>query len=383
MVDFRFQLPTEIFFGKEAMSNLPNLVKGKKVLLTYGFGSIKKMGLYDEVVNVLQKECPVFAELSGIAPNPKVSSVREGVKIIKEKGLDFILAVGGGSVIDGSKCIARAVYYDGDPWQMIKDGATVENAVPLGCILTLSATGTETNMNAVISNDETSEKIPSYSLKQIPKFAILNPEYTYSVDAFQTAAGTVDIMAHVFEQYFSANSDAMVADQFAIGILKTCMKYAPVGLMKPDNYVARANLMWSSTMALNGLLSAGKMTDWASHQIEHGVSAISDITHGVGLAIIFPAWMNYVISKGADVEKFEILGKELFGLVGSDLASRFVLMLGQFFASIGMPAKLSQVGIKKEDLPLMAERTMLGRSSIGGFMKLNQEDVLNILNAAY
>ncbi len=383
MVDFRFQLPTEIFFGKKALDNLASLVKGKKVLLTYGFGSIKKMGLYDEVVKVLRKECPVYAELSGIAPNPKISSVRDGVKIIKEKGLDFILAVGGGSVIDCSKCIARAVYYDGDPWQMVKDSLEVENAIPLGCVLTLSATGTESNINSVISNDETAEKIPSYSRLHLPKFAILNPEFTYSVDAYQTAAGTVDIMAHVFEQYFSANSDAMVADQFAIGILKTCMKYAPVGLMKPDNYEARANLMWSSTMALNTLLTAGKVTDWASHQIEHGVSAISDITHGVGLAIIFPAWMNYVISKGADVKKFEILGKELFGLEGKDLALRFVLMLGQFFASIGMPAKLAQVGIKKEDLSLMAERTMLGRSSIGGFMKLNQEDVLNILNAAY
>ena len=313
MIDFRFQLPTEIFFGKSALDNLPKLIEGKKVLLSYGSGSIKNSGLYDKVVLALQANAQKFVELAGIEPNPKVSSVRKGVALVREQGLNFILAVGGGSVVDCSKCIARAVYYDGDAWQMVKESGDTEKALPLGCIITLAATGTENNQNAVISNDETLEKIPTYSPGQIPKFALLNPEYTYSVNAYHTAAGAVDIMAHIFEQYFSPNSSkaAMVSDQFAIGLLKTCLNYAPIALVKPKNYQARANLMWSSTMALNGLLSAGKLTDWASHQIEHGVSAVSDITHGVGLAIIFPAWMDFVLWQGADKARFEVLATEL------------------------------------------------------------------------
>ncbi len=383
MIDFRFQIPTEIFFGKTALDNLPQLIRGKKVLLTYGGGSIKKNGLYDQVVSILQAESKAFAELSGIAPNPRVSSVHQGVRLVRDKQLDFILAVGGGSVVDCSKCIARAVYYDGDAWQMVKSAESVSNAVPLGCIITMAATGTESNQNAVISNDQTQEKIPCYSQLQIPRFALLNPEFTYSVGAYHTAAGVVDIMAHVFEQYFSSTVSAMVSDQFAIGILKTCLHYAPVALLKPNDYEARANLMWASTMALNGLLAAGKYTDWASHQIEHGVSAVSDITHGVGLAIIFPAWMEYVLSQGADKDRFATLDKELFALDGKDKPSGFITMLREFFASLGMPARLSQVGIKQEDLPIMAEKTMLSRESIGGFLKLNQEAVLQILQAAY
>ncbi len=385
MIDFRFQLPTEIFFGKSALDNLPKLIEGKKVLLSYGSGSIKNSGLYDKVVLALQANAQKFVELAGIEPNPKVSSVRKGVALVREQGLNFILAVGGGSVVDCSKCIARAVYYDGDAWQMVKESGDTEKALPLGCIITLAATGTENNQNAVISNDETLEKIPTYSPGQIPKFALLNPEYTYSVNAYHTAAGAVDIMAHIFEQYFSPNSSkaAMVSDQFAIGLLKTCLNYAPIALVKPKNYQARANLMWSSTMALNGLLSAGKLTDWASHQIEHGVSAVSDITHGVGLAIIFPAWMDFVLWQGADKARFEVLATELFGIEGKDKAARFVEKLREFFVSLGMPERLSQVGVKKEDLRLMAEKTMLSRKEIGGFFKLNQDDVLQILQAAY
>ncbi len=383
MIDFKFQIPTEMFFGKTALDNLPELIRGKKVLLTYGGGSIKKNGLYKQVVEILEADSADFAELAGIDPNPKVSSVHQGVKLIKERCLDFILAVGGGSVVDCSKCISRAVYYDGDPWEMVKNAASVEQAVPLGCIITLAATGTENNQNAVISNDQTLEKIPSYDTMQIPRFALMNPEYTYSVNAYHTAAGAVDIMAHVFEQYFSPTVGAMVADEFAIGILKTCLSYAPVALLQPTDYEARANLMWASAMALNGLLAAGKATDWASHQIEHGVSAISDITHGVGLAIIFPAWMDYVLGQGVEKGKFETLAEQLFALEGKNKAKRFVLMLREFFTSLGMPSKLSQVGVKKEDLETMAQRTMLSRSYIGGFYKLKQNDVLQILQAAY
>ncbi len=383
MNDFYFQLPTQIFFGKTALDNLPNLIKGKKVLLTYGSGSIKKSGLYDKVVKVLRAEANSFAELSNIAPNPKVSSVRKGVEMVREQGLDFILAVGGGSVVDCSKCIARAVYYDGDAWQMVKNGDNPAQAVPLGCIMTLAATGTENNANAVISNDETLEKIPTYSLLQVPSFAILNPEETYSVNARHTAAGSVDIMAHIFEQYFSPTDDMMVCDEFSIGLLKTCLQYAPVALLKPQDYQARANLMWASTMALNGLIAAGKVSDWASHQMEHGVSAVSDITHGVGLAIILPAWMDFVLAKGAPKRRFEELGTQLFALEGDKIAERFVLMLKEFFVSLGMPNRLSQVGIKKEDLQAMAQKTMLSQKSIGGFFELNQDDVLQILQAAF
>jgi len=383
MIDFKFQIPTEIFFGKTALDNLASLIEGKKVLLSYGSGSIKKNGLYAKVVQILQASAAKFVELAEIAPNPKVSSVRKGVSLVHEHGLDFILAVGGGSVVDCSKCIARATHYDGDAWQMVKNGEEVEQAVPLGCIITLAATGTENNPNAVISNDQTLEKIPTYSPKQVPRFALLNPEDTYSVNAYHTSAGAVDIMAHVFEQYFSPTQGAMVADQFAIGLLKTCLQYAPVALRKPDDYQARANLMWASTMALDGLLAAGKVTDWASHQIEHGVSAVSDITHGAGLAIIFPAWMDFVLAQGADKAKFALLATELFGLEGDDIAVRFVAKLREFFASLGMPTRLSQTGIKKDDLPQMAEKTMLARPSIGEFLRLKQEDVLQILQAAF
>jgi len=383
MEDFIFNIPTKIFFGRNSLSKLGKLIQNKRVLLSYGGGSIKKSGLYNKITKILDISNCYYRELSGIKPNPRVASVRQGIEICQKNELNFILAVGGGSVIDASKAISRGFHYDGDPWEMIKNAHEVKQAIPLGCVLTLSATGTEMNPNAVISNEKTMEKIPTYSNKQKPAFAILNPELTYGVSKYQTSAGIVDIFSHILEQYFSHVKGCDVQDSLAESLLRVCIKYAPIALSKPKNYDARANLMWSGTLALNGLLCAGKLGDWASHKIEHGVSAISDVTHGVGLAIIIPHWMRYVLDDKTEF-KFAQYGRNVWSLMGSDseIAKEAISKSADFFLSLGMPKTLSSLGIKKQDLKIMANKTMLGGKFIGEFKKLKEKDVFCILEQA-
>jgi hypothetical protein len=375
-------MPTKIIFGKDRIDKIAKEIKkyGNNILMVYGQGSIKKIGLYDKVVKVLEDNGIQYTELAGVKPNPRISSARKGVKICKEKDIDFILAVGGGSTIDCSKAIAVGSKYDGDPWDFFIGKAKIEDATPLGTILTLSATGSEMNGNAVLTNEETVDKLPIHSSKVIPKFSLLDPTLTYSLPPKQTAAGVIDIYSHTMEQYFSSVEGAWVTDKLSEGIFQTCIHYGPIALKEPENYEARANLMWASTVALNGLLAMGKTRgDWATHAMEHEVSAIYDLTHGVGLAIIAPNWMEFVYED--DIDKFYQYAKNVWGVEGDDkkaVARKGIEKTREFFKSLGVPVTLKDAGIDESKLEEMSKKaTRTGE--IGDLKKLDSNDVQKIL----
>ncbi len=383
MKNFIYQAGTKIVFGKNQVNNLvEEVVKfSDRVLITYGKGSVIKSGLLAKVTSLFEEKGVFFKELNGIQPNPRISSVREGVKLCRENQLGFVLALGGGSVIDASKAIAAGVNYEGDAWDFCLRKAVVDNPLPLGCALTLAATGSEMNGNAVISNDETQEKLAMGSDLLRPKVSMLDPTYTFSVNKWQTAAGTVDIISHIFEQYFTPDPGTDVQDNIAESIIKTCIKYGPIALEDPENYEARANLMWASSIALNGLTSTGKMMgDWATHGIEHEVSAIYDLTHGAGLAIIFPNWMKYVLNE-KNAFKFARLGKNVFGIFDEDelvAANKTIEAIRAFFSSLDMPSKLSEVDIPDTYFKEMGDKACKF-GPIGYFKRLNNDAVTEIL----
>jgi len=306
MENFHLSMPTNIYFGHGMVKKLTkHLNQYKRILLVAGGGSIKKNGVYEQVRAVLDSMQIKVFELWGVQPNPDIESVREGIKICKDNDIEFILAVGGGSVIDASKAIAAGFYFKDDPWLLFYDETKVKKALPIGVILTLPATGSETNGNAVVSNREKQEKLSIHSDLLKPVFAILDPYYTFSLPQSQTAAGSADILAHLFEQYFSKNLDNYLIDRMTEAVMKTVIKYAPIAIKEPENLAAREQLMYASTLALNGLLSSGKVTDWATHALEHEVSATHDVTHGVGLAILFPRWMKYCYSDDKAIKYVE------------------------------------------------------------------------------
>ena len=282
MENFNFCVGTRILFGKGQEEKLPELLRpyGNKVLLTYGGGSIKRTGLYDRIKNLLH-EFEIF-ELGGIEPNPRIESVYAGAEICKEEDIDVILAVGGGSTIDCSKAIAAAAYYEGDAWDLILHPDWIEKALPICTVLTLSATGSEMDNGGVITNLKTKEKLGFGNPLLLPKASVLNPENTFTVPASQTAAGSADIMSHILEVYFDTRR-AAVPDRISEGLLKTVIQYAPIAVREPENYEARAELMWTSSLAINGICSTGKDCAWSCHPMEHELSAYYDITHGVGL----------------------------------------------------------------------------------------------------
>jgi len=296
MKNFRHEIRTVIYFGKGEVKALgPELKKrAKKVLIVTGGGSVKKNGILDSVVKQIKETGIPFTELSGVVPNPRLKSVYKGIDRCKKESVDFILAVGSGSVIDASKAIAAGVRYKGDVWDFFKKGTPLNDALPIATVLTLSATGSEMNGNTVITKDDTKRKLAFGSPLLRPVFSILDPEYTYTVDKFNTAAGVVDVMVHVFEQYFSHTKGADVQDRMAEGLLKVCIKYGPIVHKNPKDYIARANIMWAGSLALNDLVGNGKEEDWASHAIEHALSAVYDISHRAGLAIVSPSWIQHV-----------------------------------------------------------------------------------------
>ncbi|OYP45113.1 NADH-dependent alcohol dehydrogenase, partial [Lachnotalea glycerini] len=278
-------------------------------------------------------------ELAGIEPNPKIESVREGVRLCREHQIDVILAVGGGSTIDCSKVIGAAYYYEGDAWDIVTTPSLIDKVLPIITILTIAATGSEMNKNAVITNMQTNEKLGTASTNMIPQTSILNPEYMFTLPAIQTAAGTADIMSHVLENYFQKTEGAFEQDKISEGLLKTCIKYCPIAIKEPDNYEARANLMWASSLALNGLCGCGKGGSWTCHPIEHELSAYYDITHGVGLAIITPSWMRYILSDQT-VDKFVEYAVNVWGLSPMEdkfkLANQAINKTEEFFISCGI-----------------------------------------------
>lgn len=380
MNNFYFHLPTEVYFGKGQIKKLPEILSGfgKKALLVYGGGSIKRSGLYDEVLSLCKQSGTEIFELSGIDPNPRVESVREGAKICKENDIDVVLAAGGGSTIDCAKMIAAAAKSEEDAWELVIHQDKIKDALPIVDILTLSATGSEMDPFAVISNMKENMKIGVTSELFKPKASIMDPSYTCSVPKNQTAAGTADIMSHIFENYFSNVKEGFMQSRMAEALLKTCIKYGPIAYNDPENYEARANLMWASSWAINGLLSAGNEVEWCVHPMEHELSAFYDITHGVGLAILTPRWMEYVLSEKT-LDKFVEYGVNVWGISKDkekeEIAKEAIKNTYDFFKGLNIPMTLKEVGIDETHLEEMAEK--VGEIK-GAYKPLNKEDMLNI-----
>ncbi len=388
MLNFNYNIPTKVFFGDGKIEVLGKQIKkyGSRILLAYGGGSIKKIGLYDKVVKILRENNIPYYELSGIEPNPRVESVAEGVRICRDNKIDFILAVGGGSTIDCSKAIAAAYYYEGNPWDLVIGKAKIEKVLPIGTILTLAATGSEMDAGAVITNMETNQKYGFGHPGFFPKFSILDPTYTYTVSKYQTASGVADIMSHTFEEYFSNEKGAYLQDRLAEGILKTCIRYGRIAIDEPENYEARANIMWASSLAINGLLGYGKDSAWSVHPLEHELSAYYDITHGIGLAILTPHWMEEVLDENT-LWKFVEYGINVWNIDSSldemEIARLSIEKTSEFFKSLDIPMSLREVGIGEEKLETMAKDVIEYKNGpVGNFKGLGYEDVLSIYKKA-
>ena len=384
MNSFVYDIPTKVYFGKNQLGHLGEELSkyGKKVLMTYGGGSIKKSGLYDKVVAEIKKVGLELFELSGIEPNPRVSSVNAGAKICKEEGIDVLLAVGGGSVIDCTKYIGAAAFYDGDAWDILEQKTDVTKCLPVLDILTLAATGSEMDYGGVISNPETKDKIGLMFPVMQPKVSFLDPTLTYTVSQYQTACGSSDMLSHIIEVYFNMNKDLYMLDTVMEGLMKTIIRYTPIAMKEPDNYEARANLMWASSWAINGFVNGGKQQAWSCHPIEHEVSAIYDITHGLGLAILTPRWMEYCLDE-TTVSKYYQFGCNVFGLDSKmepmEVAKKSIELLSDFlYNTLGLKSTFTELGIDDKNFEIMAEKSV----EIGGlkyaFKPLTKEDVIKI-----
>ena len=383
MQNFDYMTPTRLIFGKESIVKLPEVMRplGKRVLLTYGGGSIKKLGLYDRVKELL-KDFDII-ELSGIQPNPKYDpSVLEGVRLCKEHNIDVILAVGGGSVLDCSKAIAAGAKYDGDPWDLISYKVKAQAALPIVDILTLAATGSEYDCGGVISRTETNDKIGYMDPLLFPVCSILDPVYTFSVSKKQTAAGCADAMNHTIEQYFVADS-TLLNDGFCESMLKSLMVNARKCLENPEDYTARAEMMLCCTYGCNGILSLGNSySGWPCHGIEHALSAYYDITHGEGLAIITPRWMEHILNEKT-IERFVKYGINVFGIDASlpqhEIAERAIDATYKFFESINIPMHLRDVGIDDSRLDEMAHHIAVNEGLENAYAPLTEQDIKKIL----
>ncbi|MCV9886921.1 iron-containing alcohol dehydrogenase [Metabacillus halosaccharovorans] len=386
MENFTYYNPTKLIFGKGQVEQLEAEVPkyGRNVLLVYGGGSIKRNGLYDQVVEILNKSNLQLFELAGVEPNPRLSTVHRGVEICKEENIDFILAVGGGSVIDCTKAIAAGAKYEGDAWDIVTKKHIPTEALPFGTVLTIAATGSEMNSGSVITNWETKEKYGWGSPLTFPKFSILDPINTFSVPKDHTVYGIVDMMSHIFEQYFHHTKNTPLQDRFCESTLKTVIEAAPRLIEDLENYELRETILYSGTIALNGQLQMGYRGDWASHNIEHAVSAVYDIPHAGGLAILFPNWMKHNLD--VNVSRFVQLAVNVFGVDQTGKDDRTVALEGidrlrEFWSSIGAPSRLKDYNINDENIDLMADKAMVN-GEFGNFTKLNKEDVVAILTAS-
>ena len=383
MQNFDYMTPTRLIFGKEAIEKLPAVMNafGKRVLLTYGGGSIKKLGLYDKVISMLS-DYEIF-ELPGIQPNPKYDpSVLEGVRICKEKQVDVILAVGGGSVLDCSKAIAAGACYEGDPWDLITYKVKAKAALPIVDILTLAATGSEYDCGGVISRTETNDKIGYMDPLLFPVCSILDPQYTFTVSKKQTAAGCADAMNHTIEQYFAADT-TLLNDGFCEAMLKSLMVNTRKCLDNPEDYTARAEMMLCCTYGCNGILSLGNShSGWPCHGIEHALSAYYDITHGEGLAIITPRWMRHILNERT-IDRFVKYGVNVFGIDPSlpkqEIAEKAIDETYRFFESINIPMHLREVGIDDSRIDEMAHHIAVNEGLDKAYAPLTEDDIRQIL----
>jgi len=388
-----FGRKTEEIVGKEIAEVLKEKVlkqKGEekditntnytRILLHYGGDTIKKIGLYDRVLKALEDEKFKFLELSGVKPNPLAGKVREGIKLCRDKDIKFILAVGGGSVIDSAKAIAIGVHYNGDVWDFFSGKAKPQTAIDLGVILTVPAAGSESSLVSVITDEKTQIKKGFHNHLMLPKFSILNPELTFTISPFQTACGAADTLSHIFERYFTQTKNTDLTDRLCEAAMKTVIKNTPVVLNIPEDYNARAEMMWASTIAHNGILGTGRIEDWASHKLGHELSAIYGVTHGAALSIIFPAWMKYVCK--FNLKRFVQFAARIWGVdpfFGSedDIALEGINRFTSFLKEIGLPTSLGELNIGSDKFEKMAEKE-LQWGLIGNFKKLNKDDIVNI-----
>ncbi|AKG33979.1 iron-containing alcohol dehydrogenase [Paenibacillus durus] len=382
MRNFQFYNPTRLIFGKGTLEALTTEIPkyGKNVLLIYGGGSIKRSGLYDKITALLQGIGANVTELPGVEPNPRLSTVHRGVDLCRSQGIELVLAVGGGSVLDCAKAIAVGAKYEGDMWDFAVRKAAPQGALPLGTVLTMAATGSEMNSNSVITNEATMEKIGWSSPYAYPAFSILDPELTFSLPRDQTVYGVVDMMVHVLEHYFHTDGNTPVQDGFCEALLRTMMDAGSKLVNDLENYELRETILYSGTMALNGMVSMGFAGDWATHNIEHAVSAVYDIPHGGGLAILFPQWMKYNLDAGP--ERFRQLAVNVFGVDPSGKSDREVGLEGiealrRFWDSIGAPSRLADYDIDASHIDAMADKA-IRFGPFGNFRKLKREDTVEI-----
>lgn len=382
MRNFDFYNPTKLIFGQGTLEALKTEVPkyGKNVLLMYGGGSIKRSGLYDKVMAELSSIDAVVTELSGVEPNPRLSTVHKGVELCREHNVDLILAVGGGSVLDCAKAVAVGAKYEGDMWDFVERKAAAQDALPLGTVLTMAATGSEMNSGSVITNEVTKEKMGWGSIHAFPAFSILDPENTFTLPRDQTVYGMVDIMSHVLEHYFHNDTNTPVQDGFCETLLRTVIETAPKLIENLNNYELRETIMYCGTMALNGMVSMGFAGDWATHNIEHAVSAVYDIPHGGGLAILFPQWMKYNID--TDPARFRKLAVNVFGVdpagkTDKEIGLEGIEALRSFWDSIGAPKTLADYDIDDSEIGSMADKAVRF-GPFGNFRKLDREDVVEI-----
>ncbi|MBQ8960207.1 MAG: iron-containing alcohol dehydrogenase [Ruminococcus sp.] len=387
MDNFQFYSPTEFVFGKGTENEAGRYVKkhgGSNVLLHFGEGSAVKSGLLDRVKSSLEEQGITYTELGGVKPNPRDTLVYEGIELCRSKGIDFILAVGGGSVIDSAKAIAMGVPYDGDFWDFYC-GKSPEAALPVATVLTIAAAGSEGSGDSVITKEEGGLKRGAGSDLIRPRFSIMDPELTCTLPAYQTACGATDIMAHVFERYFTNTTEVEITDRLCEAVLLTMIKETPRVIADPGNYQARANIMWAGTVAHTNIVGVGREQDWNSHGIEHELSALYDCAHGAGLAVIMPAWMEFVCSHNVlrmAQAAVRVWGCEMDFERPENTAREGIARFRRFLRSIGMPINFAELGAKEEDIPALVEKFGIGDGRTGGFVELSAEDIAKIYHIA-
>ena len=389
MNNFNFYSPTFFAFGKDKEAEAGALVKrfgGSKVLLHYGGGSVKKSRLLDRVIASLKESGVAYAELGGVMPNPRSGLVYEGIELCKKENIDFVLAVGGGSTIDSAKAIAMGAVYEGDFWDFYAGKAVAEKALPVGTILTIAAAGSEGSPDSVITHEDGMLKRGASSDEIRPKFSILNPALTQTLPAYQTACGATDIIAHVFERYYTNTTEVEVTDRLCEAVVLTMLKEVPRVIADPNNYDARANIMWAGMVAHNNVVGVGRDQDWNSHGIEHELSALYDCAHGAGLAVIMPAWMEYVADHH-DVMRMAQMATRIFGCEMNFADPKATALEGirefrKFLVDIGMPINFEQLGAKVEDIPALVDKFGIGDGKTGGYVALDKAAVTEIYEIA-
>ena len=386
MNNFKFYSPTEFVFGKNTEKNITSLIKkygGKKVLVHYGSGSVVKNGLLAQIESCLQNGFIDYVLLGGVQPNPVDTLVYKGIDLCRKEKIDFILAVGGGSVIDSAKAIAAGAPYAGDFWNFFEQTVTINRAIPVGTILTIPAAGSEASDSMVITKVAGGLNLKRGTGSDLirPVFSIMNPVFTYTLSSFQTACGIADMMAHVMERYFTQTTNVDVTDRMCEAILLSIIKEGPIAIAEPENYGARSNIMWAGTMAHSGICGVGREEDWGSHKLEHELSALYDVAHGAGLAVMFPAWMEYVYTSGVD--RFVQFATRVWGIPKTgdkkEIARKGILATKNFFASIGLPVNFEQLKAKKEDIDKLLDTLKINTGGkFGAFRELDMEDARQI-----